>query len=170
MLQLLGGRALKAVPGVLLGACCAVAIACSGARPRTAAPEPASAQALPASGQASPQLDAHAEIEALDRQIADELVRAQIAQPAAAACAGPACRAVLSEPFVTPTRTDPQCRPAASDRCNDTCTLATSICTSQDKICRLAKQLDGDDWAARKCETARASCKAAHERCCSCIV
>jgi hypothetical protein len=74
----------------------------------------------------------------------------------------------MSEPFATPLVTEPACRPAPGPRCADACTLASSICDNQDKICALARQLPGDDWAAGTCERARASCRAAHERCCGC--
>jgi hypothetical protein len=36
-------------------------------------------------------------------------------------------------------------------------------------ICELARQLAGDDWAAHKCESARAACQAAHDSCCACV-
>jgi hypothetical protein len=138
-----------------------VAIACGGARPKTSAAPPSAAEL----GSRDP----HAEIEGLDRQIADEMARAQIAQPATAACTGAACAQAMSQPFAAPVD-DPSCRPAASEKCTTTCTLATSICNNQQKICELAKQLEGDDWAAGKCESARQSCKAAHDSCCSCVL
>jgi hypothetical protein len=69
-----------------------------------------------------------------------------------------------------PPAADPACHPAATERCTDACTVATSICTNQQKICDLANQLAGDDWAAGKCERARASCRAAHDNCCSCVI
>lgn len=145
-----------------IAACCAVAIACGGARPMTTAAPPSAAE-----GRAR---DPRAEIEALDRQIADEMARAQLAQPAIAACSGPACAQAMSRPFAVPAADDPSCRPAATDRCTTACTLATSICDNQHKICELARQLEGDDWAANKCESARQSCKAAHDSCCSCVL
>jgi hypothetical protein len=158
VLQLLGGDAVNAGRGVALGACLAIAIACGGVR-KAGAPAPTATSA--AGG------DVRAQIEALDRQIAEDMTRAQL-PPAPATCAGAACAEAMSQPFATPTRDDPQCRPASSTRCTDTCTLATSICNNQQKICELAGQLEGDDWAAGKCESARASCKAAHDQCCRC--
>lgn len=171
MLQLLRGdpvtaRRAVAICVALLGAC-VLAIACGGAR-RAGAPPVATSRAEGAAPLAG---DPRAQIEALDRQIADDMARAQI-PPVAAPCTGPACAEAMSRPFATPTAesrlADPQCRPAATPACTDTCTLATSICNNQQKICDLARQLEGDDWAAGKCETARASCKAANERCCGC--
>jgi hypothetical protein len=143
--------------------------ACAASRPPSemSAPAPTS----PAAGSA----DVHAQIDALDREITGELARAQLTPPPADTCAGERCAAALSEPFVTPPPVSPaapaaQCHPAVSDKCNDSCTLATSICANQDKICELARQLPGDDWAANKCTGARASCKASHDSCCSCVL
>jgi hypothetical protein len=150
---------------VLVG--CAIAVACGGARPATperlAAPSRAQTMA-PAPG------DPRAEIDALDREITAELARAQIAPPAAASCSGAACGAAIGEPFATPVVTDPACHRAPSEKCNDVCTLSTSICRNQQRICDLARQLAGDDWAANKCTRARTSCQAAHDSCCSCML
>ncbi|HEY6178927.1 MAG TPA: hypothetical protein VIX73_30955, partial [Kofleriaceae bacterium] len=74
----------------------------------------------------------------------------------------------IAEPFATPATSDPACHPAGSDRCTDVCKLGDSVCRNQERICELAGKLAGDDWAANKCTRARASCQAAHERCCSC--
>jgi hypothetical protein len=171
MLQLLRGdpvSARRAVPicVALLGAC-VLAVACGGVR-KASAPAPAMSRA---EGVAPVAGDPRSRIEALDRQIADDMARAQI-PPVAAPCSGAACAEAMSRPFATPTpesrQADPQCRPSATPACTDTCTLATSICSNQQKICDLAHQLEGDDWAAGKCESARASCKAANDRCCGC--
>ena len=168
MLQLFGGDAVRPVAlrpdgvlALLLGASCAVALACGGSQTKTAA-APATAPGREGAG------DPHAEIEALDHQITDELARAQLPAPPAT-CSGPACAQAMSQPFAVPSIGDAQCRPPASGtRCDDVCTLSTGICTNQRRICELAGQLPGDDWAAGKCESARASCKVARERCCSC--
>lgn len=73
---------------------------------------------------------------------------------AAAAIAPPdaACPATVPEP--------PQCR--------DSCTLAISICSNAERICRLAEELAGDDWAAGKCADAAAVCRQATTDCCDC--
>jgi hypothetical protein len=63
-----------------------------------------------------------------------------------------ACPAAVSEP--------PECR--------DSCTLAASICDNAGRICRLAQQLSGDDWAAGKCTDAGAVCRQATADCCGC--
>lgn len=63
-----------------------------------------------------------------------------------------ACPVTVSEP--------PQCR--------DSCTLATSICSNAERICRLAADLAGDDWAAGKCSDAASVCRQATADCCDC--
>jgi len=156
----------RAALAVLLVAACAglavIAIACGGAQPKSAVQAPSS----PA---AQSREDPHAQIDALDREIADDMAKAHLAPPPAATCSGAACAAAMSAPFATPTATDLQCHPAPTQRCTDACALSTSICNNQQKICDLAKQLPGDDWAANKCESARASCKAANDSCCTCL-
>jgi hypothetical protein len=141
------------------GALFAVALACGGARPKAAATAPAARSSE----------DPRAQIEVLDREIANDMARAHLAPPEAALCSGAACAAAMSAPFTTPTATDLQCRPAPTQRCTDLCALSTSICNNQQKICDLAKQMPGDDWAANKCESARASCKAGNDSCCTCL-
>jgi hypothetical protein len=133
------------------------------------------AKRAPESAPASGSADLHAQIDALDREITDELARAHIAPPPAEPCTGAACATAMSAPFstpppVSPAAPDARCHPAASDTCQQSCTLATSICANQDKICDLARQLPGDDWAANKCTGARASCQAAHDACCACVL
>jgi hypothetical protein len=158
--------AVQALLAVLLGACCAVALACGASRDKSS---PAAPSAAPASADTRVQ-DMRAEIEALDREIAAVQAGESLPAPAVASCAGASCAEAMSRPYTTPSTSDPACRPAASPACRDTCTLATAICKNQQRICELAAQLAGDDWAANKCETARASCTAAHDRCCSCVL
>jgi len=134
-----------------------------------AAPRPASAPAPAAAPAMASAPDPHAQIEALDRQIADDLARGKLPAPAET-CRGAACGEAMSTPFAVPAIGDARCRPAASERCSDACTLSTSICDNQDKICKLAGELAGDDWAANKCASARASCKAARDACCACVL
>lgn len=160
------GRGRVRARGLVLGAACAAAIACSGARRAAPSSAPPAAEAGPAPRAAAPG-DPRAEIDALDREIAAALARAGIAPPLGATCSGASCQAAMAEPFTTPSPGDATCHPAPVERCHDTCTLATSICRNQERICDLAGQL-GDDWAAGRCTRARASCRAAHERCCSC--
>jgi hypothetical protein len=157
-------RAASAAVALLAASCLAllaVAPACGGSRPKAAAsaPSPAAAEVRE---------EPRAQIEALDREIASDMAKAQVAQPAIALCSGPACAAAMSEPFAAPTTIDSLCHTSQSQRCKDVCTVSTSICNNQQKICDLARQLPGDDWAANKCESARASCKAARDSCCTC--
>jgi hypothetical protein len=152
-LQLLGQHAVKALALLAL-------VGCSAAHPKSASEAPAAA--APA--------DPHAQIEALDRAITDELAQAHVAPPAPAACTGASCATAMATPFATPSVSDAACHPAASDPCREACTLSSSICANQAKICELAQQLPGDDWAATKCTGARASCQAAHDHCCSCLL
>jgi hypothetical protein len=151
------------------GAICIAAIACGGARPKSATTAASPAGAPRAEGEPRTEGDPRAEIAALDREIAGAMLKAHVPQPPTSTCNGAGCAAALSAPFATPTTTDLQCHPAATERCTEACTLSTSICRNQEKICNLARELAGDDWAANKCESARASCKAAHDSCCSCL-
>jgi len=144
-------------------AACAAMIACSRAPSKSAASPAAMAPSADAH-------DPHAEIDALDRRIADQLARAHVTPPAVASCSGASCATAMSQPFATPAVSDAACHTAASDKCTDACTLSTAICSDQQKICDLAAQLADDDWAANKCASARASCKAAHDNCCSCVL
>jgi hypothetical protein len=161
---------MRGVLGLVLGACCAAAIGCGAAQSKASAAAPTARDGHGGEVGGEPRAQTRAQIDALDRQIADELARAQLAPPAIAPCTGPACATAMSQPFSTPAIGGPQCYPANTDKCTGACTLATSICTNQQKICELAKQLDGDDWAANQCERARASCQAAHDGCCSCVL
>jgi hypothetical protein len=168
VLQLLQGRsvirALGLVVSLALAAACLVALACGAGSARSSAPTVAPrASAIPEVGPR----DADAEIEELDRSISAKLARAQIPPPVAT-CSGATCATAMSEPFTTPA-TDPACRPTPGDRCSNLCTLATSICRDQERICRLAQQLRDDEWAANKCTRARASCQASHDACCGCM-
>ncbi len=117
----------------------------------------------------APAGDPHAQIDALDRDIADAMARAKLAAPSVDTCSGATCAQAMSTPFTAPRVGDAACRPASIPRCSDSCTLSTSICDNQVKICDLAGQLPGDDWAANKCSSARASCHAARDACCSCL-
>lgn len=164
MLQLLGGGAVSA--GRAAPRWTAWAIAAAGlagcAAPARSNLVTAAAPSETAGG------DPHAQIEALDRQISEQLARGELTPPAPAACVGAACAEAVSAPFSTAPIGGPTCRPAGSERCTSACTLATSICDNQHKICELARALPGDDWAANKCERARTSCRAAHDACCGC--
>src|SRR5262249_14220215 len=133
VLQLLGRLPMRLALGVVLGAACAIAIACGAAQrsPRSSASSPGPQEPLappsahacepnaPRSPAAAPEpkarpCDPHAEFDALDQSIREELARGQIAPPAVASCTGPTCATALGEPFSTPSTADPACHPAPS--------------------------------------------------------
>ena len=59
----------------------------------------------------------------------------------------------------------PQPQPQA---CADVCSIADAICDNAEQICILADELGkDDDWAQRKCGSAKASCRDAKKKCCS---
>ena len=53
-------------------------------------------------------------------------------------------------------------------QCTKVCGLAELICDNAEDICSIADELEGDDWAADQCASARISCVRAEERCCEC--
>jgi hypothetical protein len=168
MLQLFQGRSVIRALGLgvsfAFAVACLAAIACGAGAARSSAPPVApSTYARPEVGPR----DVHAEIEELDRSISAKLARADIPPPVAT-CSGATCATAMSEPIATP-GIDPACRPQPGDRCSNRCTLTTSICRDQERICRLAQQLLDDEWAANKCTQARASCQAAQDSCCDCM-
>ncbi|MBP8806799.1 MAG: hypothetical protein KBG48_32510 [Kofleriaceae bacterium] len=60
-------------------------------------------------------------------------------------------------------------RPApVPERCADVCELGAAICENAEDICAIAAELGDDPWAADKCDSAKASCREAQERCCGC--
>lgn len=61
---------------------------------------------------------------------------------------------------------DPQPK---TEKCKDVCSLADNICQNAGRICRIADELKGDEWARDKCTSAKASCRQAKERCCKCV-
>ncbi len=52
--------------------------------------------------------------------------------------------------------------------CTDVCDLADAICDNAENICALAAELGNDAWAQDKCDSAKASCREAQQRCCTC--
>ncbi len=119
-----------------------------------------SAQRMGRAGPPPPRMDSRGEIDALDKQIADELVRLEI-QPFTATCA--ANQSCTDTPPPAPTCSN------STPSCADTCELGESICKNATRICELAKQLGGlDAYANEKCQHGTESCTAARERCCNC--
>jgi hypothetical protein len=58
--------------------------------------------------------------------------------------------------------------PPKTEECTEVCTLKDDICDNAESICRIADQLGDDAWARGKCNSAKASCKEATEKCCGC--
>ena len=56
-----------------------------------------------------------------------------------------------------------------TDRCQDVCALKDAICDNAERICGIARAIGNDPWSAKRCKSAKASCKEASERCCACI-
>jgi hypothetical protein len=52
--------------------------------------------------------------------------------------------------------------------CGDVCELGDAICDNAESICGIADELGDDAWAREKCDSAKASCREAQERCCRC--
>jgi len=55
-----------------------------------------------------------------------------------------------------------------SPTCSDVCELGDAICDNAESICAIAADLGNDPWAKEKCDSAKASCREAKERCCAC--
>ncbi|MDQ3371015.1 MAG: hypothetical protein M3680_36820 [Myxococcota bacterium] len=157
---------MKGALGLSLGGLCAVLIACAGgARPRSAAAPGATPETSPLGDTPRSQIDA------LDRQIDEDLATLQLARPATpiGACVQPPCDPQPMATAAQPPQADPSCRPGPSELCKDSCRLADSICTSAARICDIAAQLGGNDaYANGKCASGTASCDAARTRCCGC--
>ncbi|MDB4959038.1 MAG: hypothetical protein JWO36_6607 [Myxococcales bacterium] len=53
--------------------------------------------------------------------------------------------------------------------CTDVCSLAENICDNAESICNIADELGKEDeYAQDKCGNAKASCREAKQRCCTC--
>jgi hypothetical protein len=102
----------------------------------------------------------HAQIDQLAQQIDQQRAQLGLVEPGT----GPAIAAMTA----TAWKADPQCHPGQSEICTQSCTLSDSICGNADKICQLASQLAGDSWAEGKCNAAKQTCSAAHDKCCAC--
>ena len=61
------------------------------------------------------------------------------------------------------------CQAQVPSTCNDVCNLADAICDNAERICEIAAELGSDDKLGQeKCASAKASCREAKQRCCSC--
>ena len=106
----------------------------------------------------------HDEIQRLSNEI--ETQRAQMALPEPSPVAP---MAVQATPMTNPPSShDASCTHGTSQTCTDSCTLSDDICLNAKKICDLAHDLPGDDWAAGKCQRGQETCDAAHAKCCAC--
>jgi len=78
-------------------------------------------------------------------------------------------RVQMAHPEPAPAHESTQAvRPSAPPTCQDTCTIKASICDNAAKICRLAGELGGDEWADEKCDSGKVSCSEAKESCKQC--
>lgn len=151
-----GERAVRIWTAVVAGAAIATAVACGARaplhddRPRS----PDQAQPLP------PVDDVRGRIEALAAAIDADRTRLGDDPP------GDAAATAMSD--IAAGDVAQACTRSPRQRCTDVCTLGDSICDNATAICDLAAQLPGDAWAEGKCNEAKASCKTASERCCTC--
>ena len=162
---------MKSVWGLAIGVVCAVAIACGGSRAnKSSAPPPSAVQETGGAGTIP--ASTRQQIEELDRQIATDLEKMQLAPPAAAAAAAacmPSCDVrAMSQDSVTAAADVRTCAHGTSDTCRSSCDLSEAICKNAGRICDIAGQLATDDWANQKCASGKSSCDAAHGRCCNC--
>ncbi len=132
-----------------------LAVAACAAHEYAAAPAP---RTVPAEGRDQPK----ARISSLDDHLGQSLGQLGLERPSNAEVMDAIQRGGTPEPRACPAP------PPPTQACSDICTLAGSICDDAKRICDLAAQLAGDDWAAEKCESGRLSCEKASERCCNC--
>ncbi|MBL4633310.1 MAG: hypothetical protein JKY56_05535 [Kofleriaceae bacterium] len=52
--------------------------------------------------------------------------------------------------------------------CQDICRIQDAICDNAESICQLADELGDDEWAQDKCESSKASCEDAGDKCTDC--
>jgi hypothetical protein len=61
------------------------------------------------------------------------------------------------------------CNVQVPTTCNDVCNLADAICDNAERICEIAAELGPNDkLGVEKCDSAKASCREAKQRCCKC--
>jgi hypothetical protein len=138
-----------------------LALAACGGSKKSAAP-PLSAEPEPNAG-AAPAMpaDPKQQIRDLEAEMDRYRNELQLAEPAPNVAPSPT-------PFYAPAETDPKCKPAKTERCTNSCKLSDQICGNAEKICKIAKDLQGDTWAADRCTRANKTCDAAHAKCCGC--
>jgi hypothetical protein len=123
---------------------CVALVACAmGGKKSAMAPAPAAQSGATPAAPQTPE-EKHAAIEKLSNDIATEQQK-QTAMPSA-----------------------PTPMSAGSQTCTDVCTLKTSICDNAKQICKLAEELQPDEWATGKCNDANQACTDATKRCTDC--
>jgi len=137
---------MKRLALVLVAGC----LACGGSKN-------AAAPVAPESGGAVMAPNPHDEITQLSQQIDADRAKLQLAEPVP-----------LPETPRVPMATLPACQPPKTERCTASCTVGDSICKNAEKICKLAQELPGDNWAADHCARANKACEDAHAQCCAC--
>ena len=146
-----------------LALACSIVVACAAHKASQMAGAPPAAQATTEGPRA--------QIEQLSQEL--EKKRNDMGLPAPAGETPPTAPRVESmaapPPFPPRSAQGTTCHPAANDTCKQSCTLSDDICGNAEHICDLAQQLPGDDWADRKCRDAKATCTAAHAKCCACM-
>ena len=148
-----------AVVAVAIGAWLA---ACGAAGARKTASEPATQDS--AAGMTGRPTE---EIRDLDAQIGQQMADLGLAPPSDAEVTE--MMAQSSTPALPATSVVDACeQPPQADGCGDVCTLADSICGNAKRICDLADQLPGDEYATQRCTAGRGSCDRAKTRCCDC--
>ena len=153
---------MKNFTAVLLG----IVIASCAARSKSAAPPTASSAEPISMGATNPR----AELDQLDADITAQMSKLGVERPAPAPACTNECAQQMSTAAAAAVASDPQCKPAQSEKCTESCTLKDSICKNAGRICEIASQLGGNDaYANDKCTSGTASCDAAKQRCCSCM-
>ncbi len=115
-----------------------------------------------------PTVDRHDEIERLSSEIESERERMALPEPPALPEAPQSASATAVPMEQVPSSQAADCHHGTSQTCTDSCTLSDQICQNAQKICDLAHQLQGDGWAAAKCDHGKQTCDAAHASCCAC--
>jgi hypothetical protein len=148
-----------AIVAVLIGAW----MAACGAGARKATSEPSMAQDS-SGGMTGRPTD---EIRDLDAQIGQQMADLGLTPPSDAEVTEMIAQS--STPELPASSVVDACeQPPQADGCGDVCTLADSICTNAKRICDLADQLPGDEYASQRCAAGRGSCDRAKTRCCDC--
>ncbi|HVK82789.1 MAG TPA: hypothetical protein VM513_01715 [Kofleriaceae bacterium] len=159
---------MRVLAGLLLGAACAIVVACGGAKKAAMAPATMPAAASP-SGMQSPERE---ELERLDREIEQQLGQLGLATSEPPACAMGGCPGPTAEQMstgLTPPSSDPTCKPAPSELCQSSCKFSDSICTNAKRICEIADDLGNDAYANEKCARGTESCTKSRAKCCGCV-